>query len=85
QELFYKCRYCQVDLAVGTPDFVKLADAYSIKGLRACHPEEVKPVLKEAIKTPGPVLIDFLIEREENVFPMVTPGASISQMVGGEE
>lgn len=85
QELFYKRRYCQVDLAVGTPDFVKLADAYGIKGLRACRPNEVKSTLKEAIETPGPVLIDFLVEREENVYPMVAPGAPISQMMGGGE
>ncbi len=85
QELFYKRRYCQVDLAIGTPDFVKLADAYGIKGLRACRPNEVKSTLKEAIETPGPVLIDFLVEREENVYPMVAPGAPISQMMGGGE
>ncbi len=85
QELFYKRRYSQVDLAVGTPDFVKLAEAYGAKGLRACHPDEVRSVLGEAIATDGPVVIDFLVEREENVFPMVAPGAPISQMIGGEE
>ncbi|MDI6816966.1 MAG: biosynthetic-type acetolactate synthase large subunit [Actinomycetota bacterium] len=83
QELFYDKRYSQVDLAVGTPDFVKLADAYGIKGVRVTEVADVEKVLKQAIEDREPILIDFVIAREENVFPMVAPGASIDEMLGG--
>lgn len=83
QELFYNRRYSQVDLRVGTPDFVKLAEAYGIKGVRVTKKDEVKPALKKAINANYPVLIDFMVEREECVFPMVAPGASIDEMLGG--
>ncbi|MCL5291332.1 MAG: biosynthetic-type acetolactate synthase large subunit [Actinobacteria bacterium] len=83
QELFYKRRYSAVDLAVGTPDFVKLAEAYGIKGRRVIDPKDVRPGLEEAIKARKPALIEFVVEREECVFPMVAPGASIDEMLGG--
>ncbi|MBS3910219.1 MAG: biosynthetic-type acetolactate synthase large subunit [Actinobacteria bacterium] len=83
QELFYDRRYSHVDLNVGTPDFVKLADAYGIKGVRVTETAEVEKVLKQAIEDREPILIDFVIAREENVFPMVAPGASIDEMLGG--
>ncbi|MCL6473177.1 MAG: biosynthetic-type acetolactate synthase large subunit [Firmicutes bacterium] len=83
QELFYGKRYSQVDLNVGTPDFVKLADAYGMKGVRVTRIEDVEKVLKEAIEAREPILIDFMVAREENVFPMVAPGASIDEMLGG--
>ena len=79
QELFYGRRYSQSDMAQA-PDFVKLAEAYGIKGLRATKPSEVKRVLKEGLETPGPVVMDFHVEPEENVFPMVTPGTPLTQM-----
>jgi acetolactate synthase I/II/III large subunit len=79
QELFYGRRYSQSDMAQA-PDFVKLAEAYGIKGLRATKPVEVKRVLKEGLETPGPVVMDFHVEPEENVFPMVTPGTPLTQM-----
>ncbi|MDI6715754.1 MAG: biosynthetic-type acetolactate synthase large subunit [Actinomycetota bacterium] len=83
QELFYKKRYSQVDLNVGTPDFVKLAEAYGIKGVRVTDIGDVSKILKKAIKDRKPILIDFMVAREENVFPMVAPGASIDEMLGG--
>jgi acetolactate synthase-1/2/3 large subunit len=83
QELFYDRRYSQVDLNVGTPDFVKLADAYGIKGVRVSEVADVEKVLKQAIEDREPILIDFVVAREENVFPMVAPGASIDEMLGG--
>ncbi|MEW5706054.1 MAG: biosynthetic-type acetolactate synthase large subunit [Actinomycetota bacterium] len=83
QELFYKKRYSQVDLNVGTPDFVKLAEAYGIKGVRVTDVGDVSKILKKAIKDRKPILIDFMVAREENVFPMVAPGASIDEMLGG--
>ncbi|MBI4744188.1 MAG: biosynthetic-type acetolactate synthase large subunit [Actinobacteria bacterium] len=66
------------------PDFVKLAEAYGAVGLRITKPEEVEPAVKKAIETPLPVVMDFIIEREENVFPMVAPGAPVDQMIGGD-
>ena len=83
QELMWNRRYSQTDLNVGTPDFVKLAEAYGALGLRATRPEEVRPVLEQAIATPKPVVIDFLVAREENVFPFVPPGEPLTKMVGG--
>lgn len=83
QELFYNHRYSQVDLRVGTPDFMKLADAYGIDGIRVTKDEEVEPALKKAISSKKATLIEFMIEREEDVFPMVAPGASIDEMLGG--
>jgi len=63
------------------PDFVKLAEAYGALGLRVSKPEEVKPALKKALASPFPAVIDFLVAREEDVFPMVPPGAPTSQMI----
>ena len=82
QELFYGRRYSQSDMTQA-PDFVKLAEAYGIKGLRATKPEEVKRVLQEGLETPGPVVMDFHVEPEENVFPMVKPGTPLSEMAFG--
>ena len=82
QELFYGRRYSQSDMNQA-PDFVKLAEAYGIKGLRATKPEEVKRVLQEGLETPGPVVMDFHVEQEENVFPMVKPGTPLTEMAFG--
>ncbi len=84
QEMFYSERYSSVDLG-GTPDFVKLADAYGAVGLRAERPSEVVPVLQEALKVKRPVFLDFVVARYEKVFPMVPAGASINEMVFGED
>ena len=84
QELFYEKRYAHTDLQDNiSPDFVKLAEAYGAVGIRVTEPEEVAPALRRALKAKRPVLIDFVIEREENVFPMVAPGASLDDMIGG--
>ncbi|MEK6699716.1 MAG: biosynthetic-type acetolactate synthase large subunit [Nitrospirota bacterium] len=84
QELFYGERYSSTDLG-STPDFVKLAEAYGAVGLRAEKPSEVAAVLKEALKVKKPVFMDFVIDRYEKVFPMVPAGASINEMIFGEE
>ena len=65
------------------PDFVKLAEAYSAVGMRIAKKEDVVPALKEAIKTKKPVMMDFIVEQEENVYPMVPAGASLKQMLSG--
>jgi len=64
------------------PDFVKLAEAYGARGIRVLHDEEVEPALREAEAcTDRPTFIDFIVERESNVFPMVAPGGAISEMI----
>jgi len=80
QELFYDKRYAAVDMSV-QPDFVKLAEAYGAVGFRTDKQEEVVPILKEAISIRKPVLMDFRISREENVYPMVPAGASLTEMI----
>ncbi len=82
QELFFHSRYSQVDIA-NRPDFVKVAEAYGAKGIRVDKAEEVKPALKEALATSGPVVIDFKVSREENVYPMVPTGVALTQMIEG--
>ncbi|HHY72797.1 MAG TPA: acetolactate synthase large subunit [Bacillus bacterium] len=81
QELFYEERYSH-SLIPEQPDFVKLADAYGIKGLRATNEAEAKAVLKEAFEHNGPVLLDFRVAPMEKVYPMVAPGKGIHEMVG---
>lgn len=80
QEFFYGKRYASSSLEGVSPDFVKLAEAYGAVGLRATKPEEVVPVLKKAFSLPEPVVIDFLIDPEENVYPMVPAGEPLNQM-----
>jgi acetolactate synthase-1/2/3 large subunit len=79
QELFYEKRYSHTDMTYA-PDFVKLAEAFGVVGLRAEKPEEVETVLKEGLALDKPVLMDFRVSREECVYPMVHPGDSISNM-----
>ena len=81
QDLFLNKRYSHTNINQG-PDFVKLAEAFDVKALRVTKPEEVLPALQEAKDYPGSVLIDFIVEKEENVFPMVPAGGSIYEMLG---
>ena len=81
QELFYDRRYSEVDLSV-QPDFVKLAEAMGAVGFRAEKPSEVREILDEALKIDDkPVILDFVVDREENVLPMVPPGKSYRDMI----
>jgi acetolactate synthase-1/2/3 large subunit len=80
QEFFYGKRYASVSLEGISPDFVKLAEAYGAVGLRATKPEEVVPVLQQAFSTRKPVIIDFVVDPEENVYPMVPAGEPLNQM-----
>ncbi len=79
QELFYDKRYSHSKLSQ-TPDFVKVAEAYGAVGLRAEKPEEVEPTLRKGLETPGPVIMDFVVDPEEGVFPMVKPGFSLTDI-----
>jgi acetolactate synthase-1/2/3 large subunit len=80
QELFYKRRYSSTKFA-HAPDFVKLAEAYGAVGLRAKKPEEVASVLKQGLECNKPVIMDFIVEPEESVYPMVPAGVSIKKML----
>jgi len=82
QELFYEKRYSQSRIE-GQPDFVKLAEAYGIKGLRAKKADEVNKVLKEMLAHDGPVFADVLIDPEENVYPMIAAGSAHNEMIFG--
>jgi acetolactate synthase-1/2/3 large subunit len=80
QELFYDRCYACTDMA-HAPDFVKLAEAFGAIGLRATTPKEVGPVIKKALSVNKPVIMDFHVEREEGVYPMVPAGAPITEML----
>jgi len=80
QELFYDKRYACTCLD-HAPDFVKLAEAFGAVGLRADRPDEVENVLRRGLETPGPVIMDFRVSREECVYPMVPAGAPITEML----
>jgi len=81
QELFYGRRYVATPLS--GPDFVKIAEAYGIPGLRVRRKAEVVPAIRQAMEEQGPFLIDFMVEPEENVFPMVTPGEALTEVLEG--
>lgn len=80
QELFYGKRYVHTEMP-RLPDYVKLAEAYNAVGLRATTVNEVEPVIRKGLAEPGPVIMDFLVDREECVYPMVPAGASIREML----
>ncbi len=80
QELFYDKRYAYTCMD-HAPDFVKLAEAYGAVGLRATKPEEVASVLSEGLSSPKTVIMDFVVEQEESVYPMVPAGAPITEML----
>jgi acetolactate synthase-1/2/3 large subunit len=80
QELFYGGRYSATRMN-HAPDFVKLAEAYGALGLRATRPEEVAPVLEEGLAVRRPVIMDFVVDAEESVYPMVPSGAPLTEML----
>jgi len=81
QELFYKKRYSYTPIS--SPDFVKLAESYGAVGIRVTKKEEVRPAIEKAIKIDNTVFIDFHVEGEENVYPMVPAGEAINNIIGG--
>jgi acetolactate synthase-1/2/3 large subunit len=80
QELFFDKRYSQTCMELPI-DFIKLAEAFGAKGFQATKPDEVEAVIKKGFKTPGPVIMEFKVAREEKVLPMVPAGASLTEMV----
>jgi len=82
QTLFFKNRLSHTDIAVGTPDFVKLAEAYGAVGLRVTQDSEVDGAIKKAMAVKDrPTLIDFQVARDENVMPMVPAGGTVEEML----
>ncbi|HEY6332195.1 MAG TPA: biosynthetic-type acetolactate synthase large subunit [Blastocatellia bacterium] len=82
QELFYKGQYSAVSME-GSPDFVKLAEAYGATGVRITTPQDLRSGLKTSLETPGVVVIDVVVEEEENVYPIVAPGSGLKEMILG--
>jgi len=80
QEMFYERAYSEVDLSVA-PDFVKLAEAYGAFGARANHPDELSSVLEAGLSHKGVAVIDVVVSKEENVFPIVPAGANARDMM----
>ncbi len=80
QELFYEKRYSATNME-NAPDFVKLADAYGAKGFRATKPSEVEAVLTQGLNTEGTVIMEFVVDREESVYPMVPAGGKLTEMI----
>lgn len=83
QEIIYQERYSHT-IWEKAPDFIKIADAYHIKGIRVEEPGAVSGAIEEAIAHPGPVFMEFVVAQEENVFPMVLPGKPIEEMLLSE-
>ncbi len=79
QELFYNRSYVATEFH--TPDFVKLADAFGCMGIRVTEKDQVVPAIREANAHDGPVIVDFVVPVEENVYPFIPPGGSVASMV----
>jgi len=79
QELFYERRY--VGTPLSGPDFAKVAEAYGVAGLNIRQKEDVKSAIRKAVDYDGPMILNFLVEQEENVYPMVAPGGSLGEVM----
>ncbi|HJO60116.1 MAG TPA: biosynthetic-type acetolactate synthase large subunit [SAR202 cluster bacterium] len=80
QEIFFDSSYVSTAYT-GNPDFVRLAEAYGIKGIKVTDKTQVKTAITEAMEHDGPVLIDFIVEQEENVYPMIPSGMTVYDMI----
>jgi acetolactate synthase I/II/III large subunit len=84
QELFWRKRYSHTEMK--SPDFVKLADAYGIPALRAATPEEAEAAIRQALDhNSGPILVEFVVEKEENVYPMIPAAQTVNEMLDNPE
>ena len=80
QDFFYEKDFFAT-IYSGNPDFVKLAEAYGIRGIRVTKQEEVSGAIQEAMETPGPVVVDFVVKDDEFVYPMIPAGESVHEML----
>ena len=80
QELFWRRRYSHVGLQ--NPDFVKLAEAYGCPGYRVEHPSQVEDAIRKALeRKDGPVLVEFVVVQEDNVYPMIPAGQTVNEII----
>ena len=79
QEFFYQKNY--VATRFFNPDFVKLAEAYGMTGIHVAEKSAVRPAIEQAMQVQGPVIVDFVVDPEENVFPMIPAGTSVKEML----
>jgi acetolactate synthase-1/2/3 large subunit len=79
QEFFFDKRYAATPMT--SPDFVKLADAHGIPAMKVNVPDEIAGAVKFARQTPGPVVVEFKVEKEESVYPMVATGSDLDDMI----
>ncbi len=82
QELFYNKHYSYIDWGSGNPDYIKLAEAFGVKGRKIETPEDVESAIQEAAKSKKSILLEFVIHYEANVWPIVPPGGSSHEMMG---
>lgn len=80
QEFFYDKDFFATVYS-GNPDFVKLADAYGITGIRVTDKSQVEAAIRQAMETPGPVIVDFIVKQDEQVYPMIPAGESVKEMM----
>ena len=80
QEFFYDKDFFATEYS-GNPDFVKIAEAYGIKGIRVTDKTQVVGAIQEAMDTPGPVVLDFIVKPDEPVYPMIPAGESVNEMM----
>jgi acetolactate synthase I/II/III large subunit len=83
QELFFESRYSETHLEDGNPDFVMVAQGYGLEAFRVTQPGELRATLEKAFAHPGPVVVDCRVAKEENVFPMIPPGGTVLETIGG--
>lgn len=79
QQFFHGRRYSATP--IWSPDYVKLAEAYGIAGYRVEQAGQIDQAVERALREPGPALVEFMIEQEANVFPMIPPGGSLSEPI----
>ena len=82
QEMFFDKRYSTTCLGT-TPEFVRVAEAYGVHGMRVTEASEVRPAIEDALAKDGPVVMEFMVREEENVFPMVPAGKPLTEMIVG--
>src|SRR3970282_2124709 len=80
QDLFMDRRFSEVGLEV-SPDYVKLAEAFGASGMRITGREQLRPAIRKMIETPGPFILDVVVDPDELVFPMVPAGAATKDMI----
>ena len=80
QHIFYKDTFYATEYT-GNPDFVKLAEAFGMLGIRVTDKTQVVPAIQDAMAHDGPALVDFVVDEEENVYPMIPPGESLEPLI----